>query len=289
MDINKKFKSNDIYFIDPRAIVVVKDFNSRTDFGDIDELAKQIKEQGILNPISVVPYTDDNGSEKYRLIDGERRYRAVMSLIEKGEDINTVKAILLSKHLTEEDFLIQQALRNEGKRFSEYEYGLLCYKLKERCGKNLTQIAQCLGKTVAQISQYMSHLNRDTDIQNLMRNNVIKGSNVREIYKAHENDEASAKKEIMDLVNNSKSDNKKKKVTLKDLDVNSKTIIYKDTKAILKGVKLLFQYWARFKAENPQYSTLEVGKLVTYLNNHPDVHINEAFEQVHAQSVKEAV
>ena len=54
MENNKTIKG-EIFKIDPRNIVVVKDFNSRTNFGDIDELAAQIKEQGVLNPISSSP------------------------------------------------------------------------------------------------------------------------------------------------------------------------------------------------------------------------------------------
>ena len=53
METNKTTKT-DIYKIDPRNIVVKDGFNSREDFGDIDTLAKQIEENGILNPISVV-------------------------------------------------------------------------------------------------------------------------------------------------------------------------------------------------------------------------------------------
>ena len=94
---NNKTTKTDIYKIDPRNIVVTKDFNSRCNFGDLDELARQIKEQGVLNPISVQPFKDENGEEKYRLIDGERRYRAVMKLIDEGEEIARVPALFLSK------------------------------------------------------------------------------------------------------------------------------------------------------------------------------------------------
>ena len=51
-------KKGDIYNIDPRLIRVQKGFNSRVDFGDINELAMQIKEAGVLNPLTVKPYTD---------------------------------------------------------------------------------------------------------------------------------------------------------------------------------------------------------------------------------------
>ena len=59
METNKTTKT-DIYKIDPRNIVVEDGFNSREDFGDIDTLAKQIEENGVLNPISVVPFKDES-------------------------------------------------------------------------------------------------------------------------------------------------------------------------------------------------------------------------------------
>ena len=44
----------------------------RKDFGNIDQLAQDIKENGLINPILVTP--------NYELIAGERRYRAIKSL-----------------------------------------------------------------------------------------------------------------------------------------------------------------------------------------------------------------
>ena len=65
-------KNNSIIYkaIDPKDIKVMDGFNQRIDFGDIDELAAQIKEQGLLEAISVVPFKDDEGNEKYLLING---------------------------------------------------------------------------------------------------------------------------------------------------------------------------------------------------------------------------
>ena len=65
-------KRTDIYNIDPRNVVVMDGFNVRRDF-DLDELKEQIKSKGVLNPISVIPYKDKDGNEKYKLVDGERR------------------------------------------------------------------------------------------------------------------------------------------------------------------------------------------------------------------------
>lgn len=67
MDNINATKRTDIYQVDPRNVVVVENFNVRRDF-DIEELKEQIKAKGVLNPITVIPFKDENGVEKYRLV-----------------------------------------------------------------------------------------------------------------------------------------------------------------------------------------------------------------------------
>lgn len=240
----KKTKA-DIFKIDPRNIVVVEGFNSRSNFGDLDELARQIKEQGVLNPISVQVFTDEDGTEKYNLVDGERRYRAVMKLIEAGEDIARIPAIFIPKNLTQEELLIQQALRNEGKNFNEFEWGVLCQKLMQTSGKNKVEIAQKLGKNPGMITYYLNILNMRPEIQELVKSGSMTGVDVRKILQAHEYNEAEAWKEIQKLMKIAEKKGKKK-IELRDLDINSKTILHKDSKFIEKGLKVLFDYVKRY-------------------------------------------
>ena len=89
---NNATKKTDVFLIDPRNIVVVDGFNVRRDF-DLDELKEQIKAKGVLNPLTVIAFKDANGEEKYKLVDGERRYRATMLAIGEGADIPFVKAL----------------------------------------------------------------------------------------------------------------------------------------------------------------------------------------------------
>lgn len=58
----------------------------RKDFGNIDELAQDIKENSLLNPITVIPI--ENG--EYQLVAGERRLRACKSLGYTNVIVNTV-------------------------------------------------------------------------------------------------------------------------------------------------------------------------------------------------------
>ena len=242
-EINKTTK-RDLYNIDPRNIVVVEGFNSRIDF-DLEELKESIRENGVKNPISVIPFKDENGNEKYRLVDGERRYRATMELLNEGADIMRIPALFLSKSLKPDELLIEQLIRNEGKHFSEYEYGIAFRKFVD-LGYEPLEIVKKLGlakwKTI-----FLTHTERDERVQELMREGKIEGTEVRRIYQAHgKDDEAGAVKEILAAAQ--KIDGtEKKKITLADLDrLSSKTIAVRDSAAIKKGLGILFEYYSKY-------------------------------------------
>lgn len=100
-------KRKDIFLVDPRNIRVVDGFNVRRDF-DLEELKEQIKSKGVLNPITVIAYKDENGMELYKLVDGERRYRATMLAISEGADIPFVPALKAPKDATVQDYTLSR-------------------------------------------------------------------------------------------------------------------------------------------------------------------------------------
>ena len=242
METNKTTKK-DIYQIDPRNIVVQQGFNARADFGDLDELAAQIREQGVLNPITVIPFTEEDGTEKYKLVDGERRYRATMKLIESGFEMPRIPALFQPKATTEEEMLIQQLMRNEGKQFNEYELGIAYNKFR-KLGYTNAEIAQKLGIKRWKVDCFLAHLDRDVQVQNLLKEGRITGVDVRHIYQAAKN-ETAAVKQIMKLVEKAE-DKGEKKLTLKDLDMDADYQLQKDTTAVKKGLSTLFMYIDRY-------------------------------------------
>lgn len=137
METNKT-KNTDLFLIDPRNIVVVDGFNVRRDF-DLDELKEQIKAKGVLNPLTVIAFKDDEGNEKYKLVDGERRYRATMLAISEGADIPYVRAMKARKDASTEELYIQQMMRNEGKKFTEYECAIMFRRFKEELQAKLAK------------------------------------------------------------------------------------------------------------------------------------------------------
>lgn len=286
-----KTTKTDLFKIDPRSIKVVEGFNSRTDFGDIDELAKQIAEQGVLNPISVRKGENDT----YELVDGERRYRAVMRLIEQGVDIARVPAIILPKSITKEQLMLQQIMRNEGKPFNEYEYGIAYKKLMDVNGLTIDEIANKVGKDRSHIDYCTSHLRRDERVQELLKTNKISGGQVRLIYQAHHNEEGAVK-EIMKAAENHEKNvengkavyknGKVRKISLSDLDgFESKVVLKRDSAQIKKGLNLLIKYYKQVTADAKVPIALNILDIVNKLNKDVDTSIIDILEDAKAKTL----
>ena len=212
-------KRTDIYQIDPRNIVVVEGFNARKNF-DLDELKEQIRKVGVLNPITVIPFKDkETGAEKYRLVDGERRYRAVMALLAEGEDIKRIKAMYLPKGTKEEDLLIQQLLKNTGKQFSEIEMAKLFNRFKEQWGYTQTEIADKFCKKASFVSRCMALLDLPAEIIEMMERGEISADTARQIVSQNKDDE-DAQVEAADKAVKAAKAKGKKTATTKDIPVN---------------------------------------------------------------------
>lgn len=252
-----KTKRTDIFSIDPRNIIVPQGFNSRVNFGNIEELAEQIKTAGMLNPITVQAVKMEDGTEKYNLVDGERRYRAIMFLIEKGEkikdkEIDYVSAIKVPSNLSKSELYVQQAMRNEGKNFNEYEWAVLASKLRDECGiTNMSEIARMLGKNNGQVVYWFQILELPEKYQALVRDGKLCGPDLRRVLQAHGRDTDKAWEDI-EKMQAAAEEKGEENLSLKDLGYDSKTKIFKDSKTIYKGIKVLFDYVEHYSQEGVQ-------------------------------------
>lgn len=228
-------KRTDIYSIDPRNVVVVDNFNVRRDFA-IDELKEQIKAQGILNPITVVPFRDEDGNEKYRLVDGERRLRATLAAIAEGTDIKRVKAIFLPRNTKEEDLLIEQMMRNEGKNFTEYEQAIMFQRFRDKFGYTQSEIAAKFCKSATFIGRCLSLLDLAPEIQEKLEKGEISTGAVRQIVGLNKEDESAQIAAVENAVADAKS---KGKSTATGKNINGETKSQKDLKRVVEAFKLL--------------------------------------------------
>lgn len=267
-------KRKTLLHIDPKNIVVSENFNSRCDFGDIEELANQIAKDGVLNPIHV--RYDEYDPKKYILVDGERRYRAIMHNINNGININIVPALLVDNIDMKELYRIQiQA--NEGKNFNEYEYAIAYQHLISE-GMTHQEICEHLNKKPWHINVCLAHLKRDEKVQELLKTDRITGVDVRHIYQAHKNPQEAVNvimklKDIADKQGEHKISLKNLKPS-KEIKLNDsafdKTTIAMDTVSIKNGLYKLMEYMNKVPDHNKPkfsvgyiYNQLKEGKMIT--------------------------
>ena len=267
-------KRKTLLHIDPKNIVVSENFNSRCDFGDIEELANQIAKDGVLNPIHV--RYDEYDPKKYILVDGERRYRAIMHNINNGINIDIVPALLVDNIDMKELYRIQiQA--NEGKNFNEYEYAIAYQHLISE-GMSHQEICEHLNKKPWHINVCLAHLKRDEKVQELLKTDRITGVDVRHIYQAHKNPQDAVNvimklKDIADKQGEHKISLKNLKPS-KEIKLNDsafdKTTIAMDTVSIKNGLYKLMEYMNKVAVHNKAkfsvgyiYNQLKEGKMIT--------------------------
>lgn len=236
METNKT-KNTDLFLIDPRNIVVVDGFNVRRDF-DLDELKEQIKAKGVLNPLTVIAFKDDEGYEKYKLVDGERRYRATMLAISEGADIPYVRAMKARKDASTEELYIQQMMRNEGKKFTEYECAIMFRRFKEEFGYSQVEIADKFKKSPAFISKCLSLLDLPPYIQERIMKGELSVKAAKEIV-ANYGSEKEQVKAAKSAVDNAKENGR---VTATNKEVLNSLKDSKEAKAIAEALRKVWAY-----------------------------------------------
>lgn len=258
METNKT-KNTDLFLIDPRNIVVVDGFNVRKDF-DLDELKEQIKAKGVLNPLTVIAYKDDEGNEKYKLVDGERRYRATMLAIDEGAEIAYIPAIKARRDVPLEELYIQQMMRNEGKKFTEYECAIMFRRFKEEFGYNQLEISDKFKKSPAFVSKCLSLLDLPPYIQEKIVKGELSVKAAKEIASSYES-EAEQVKAAKSAVKCAK-DNGRTTATNKEV-LNS----LKDAKEAKVISEALRKVWAYMDGA----SMVDVNRLATMLDKYENL------------------
>lgn len=174
---------SDIHHIDPRIIEEYPGYNGRFNYTGIEELAESIKNSGLRVPLKVFV----EGEQIY-VSAGHRRLRAIKLLIEKGEDIKSVKCELEPKHFNLDDRIFDLVLTNDGVPFTQLEEGHIYLRLVNG-GYNQTEIAGKVGKSQAHISNCLMLATTSKRIQNLMIEDRIACSSVMKVLKAVKNEE----------------------------------------------------------------------------------------------------
>ena len=134
--------------------LTVKD-QVRSEFGNIEELAKSIREHGVQSPIHV----RKNGDDGYIILTGERRFRAakmigletIPAIIKVVESEEKITALQLIENMQREDLNVFETVRG--------------FDALRNIGKNNSEIASALGVSRGQISKGLTVRDSFTDEQ----------------------------------------------------------------------------------------------------------------------------
>ncbi len=148
-------------------------FQPRVDFDDtaLAELSTSIKEQGIIQPITVRKL----GYDKYQIISGERRYKA-----SKLAGLKTIPAYI--RVANDQGMLEMAIVENiQRKDLNALEVALSYKRLIDECSLTQEELSDRLGKNRSTITNFLRLLKLPPDIQASVRDGKISMGHARAI------------------------------------------------------------------------------------------------------------
>jgi ParB/RepB/Spo0J family partition protein len=171
----------DIHHIDVNAIEVIDGFNIREDYGNVDELAKSIKENGVLVPMKGRRNPEKEGY--FLLTAGHRRLMACKLLLKSGEvDSLRVPFLIESRGVSETDRLVDMLAGNDGKKLTVLEQAELVKRLLNQ-GLTEKEIQIRLVKSPTFISNCLTLLEAPEKIKKMIKQGNISSTLVIELFR----------------------------------------------------------------------------------------------------------
>lgn len=144
----ENLKRKDIFKINPLDILVNFEDNPRADYGteeDWGTLKESIRQEGVKEPVRIFQNNKEDG---WSLAHGFRRVRAVLELIEEGEDIKEILAFKVTNN--PETILLDHLSLNSGKPLNDVERSNIVLRL-ENFGYDPKEIARKTGMQLQKV------------------------------------------------------------------------------------------------------------------------------------------
>ncbi len=147
------------------------------------EMANSIKNHGVIQPIVITP-TNDGANNSYRIVAGERRYRA-----SKLAGLDKIPAIIRNhKELEELEISIVENVQRVD--LSPLEQAVSIVKLRDQFSLTPKQIAQKLGKAETTISNITRLLQLPAEAVEALQKNLITEGHARTLLSLKRDEEA---------------------------------------------------------------------------------------------------
>ena len=245
----------------------------RRDFGKdaLEELAASIKLHGIIQPLTVM----NIGNGKYRIIAGERRFRAAK--------IAGVKEVPVYIRETDQSEILELALLENLQRedLNAIEIALSYRQLTDEMNYTQEQLAERMGKERSTVANYLRLLKLPPDIQAAVKNNEISMGHARAlinvdavdkqlfIFKEIKTKELSVR-QTEELVRKLYVANQQKPEPKKTLSPSMKKIEDELSSHFATRVKLVHTSKGTGSITFDYYSIQELNSLLEKLNVQPD-------------------
>lgn len=196
--------------IDPTVVTRRAGFNPRFDFGEIEELSKSIKANGLLMPIRVKRL-----GEGFELVDGDRRLTAVELAIKGGHVFpEGIPTVIVDKAQDDVTSLIQMFESNTGKNFLPLEEAA-AFKRMQDSGMTIEQIGKSVQRAHVHIVATLALLTADESVKAAVKDKKIGGTMAKKIATAARGDLAKQAELVNDAIAAGKDAKKKRVVVAK--------------------------------------------------------------------------
>ena len=248
-------KRSSSYSIDPQRVTRRAGWNPRIDFGEIDLLARSIKDHGMLQAIRV-KRIKGNPDADFELIDGDRRLTAVETLLKRGHVFpDGIPAIIVDAQIEDVKALIQMFEANTGKAFTPIEEAQ-AYKRMRDAGMSLKQICASVSRAQVHVSAMLDLLGADDSVKEAATDGTVGKTLAKKIATAAKGDKAK-QKELVAQAKAAGKDKTKRRMVEKEIDKAHRA------KAAKKGVTLKMR--ALSDKELSELGTKQAQRMVEHL------------------------
>mgnify|MGYP003440622776 FL=1 len=182
-----KTTKNDVLSIDPRNIEPKEGFNGREVFdkAKLLELKDSIAINGVRVPISVRKI---RGEERYQIVNGERRWRASMMLIEEGVQMR-IPAIIFKGN--DVDAIVAMLTTNDAVPFNLVEEAQVLLRLSKH-GLSNKEISDLTGRKPSYISNLLKLTEAPHAMKKMVTDNKISTSLLMKIFREEKDSDTAA-------------------------------------------------------------------------------------------------
>lgn len=263
-------RGGEILLIHLDNVGVKPNFNLRIDYGDIDELARSIKENGVRTALKG---HYDKIEDKYLITSGHRRLKALQKLAKEGYEIPV--PILSDASDSDENRILSMITDNSGKRFNPVEEAEVISRLVSQFDYSDDQIRIKTGFTKVYVCNLKLLSKAPKKLKDLIINNTVSATLAMKVLR-EEKDYEKAQEIIEKTIVSKVNEGGGKKITEKDLNKE------KGKQNSYSNLRKAFKKYGKHQL-TPRQDKIELFEFVQRLNNGEmslDTVIAELFEPV---------